>query len=705
MLLGGALLFWGWQTGFLFLALPLAVLVEAARALTWRLELSATDFHRLTDLCTLLIVVSGIYLFSTTGTSRAAADGPRAMTLLFQWMPLLLFPLIASQLYSTAAKVPLTAFFWALRRQAARSPETRPGVVDLGYLYFAICILAASAANRRTLEFYAGLCVLAGWALWPWRSRRFSPLWWVPMLGIAAVAGYGGHVALHRFQQAVEQTVFDYIFSMVRGDADPFRVTTAIGHLGRLKLSDRTILRVEPRDGLHLPFLLREVSYDVYNSPAWLASSAGFSAVQPEADGETWKFSTGHSAAERVTVSAYLNRGRGVLSLPGGAFEIDRLAVVGVNRNRLGAVKVEEGLGLVTYTALFAPDGPLDGPPTDADLHVPPREAEIVSRVAADLHLAGSPATEKIETIAAYFRRSFRYSTWKGERPRKESALEEFLLNSRAGHCEYFATATTLLLRAAGVPARYAVGFSVQEWSRLEQRYIVRARHAHSWTLAYVNGAWRDVDTTPPVWADADQSESSILEPVHDLWSFAGFLFSRWRWSEEDNGIGRYAAWLLIPLVLLLVWRLYSRRRVGRGATAPPPAPTFVRPGQDSEFYLIEQRLQVAGLGRHGTEPASQWIERIHATDLTPILALHHRYRFDPTGLDPQNVPRYARAEAWLRDHEATEASGPAAEGRVSGRGRRDPFPPRDSGRRAPGWSPAAAGQRTGAAWSRDPAR
>src|SRR4030095_10123865 len=48
-------------------------------------------------------------------------------------------------------------------------------------------------------------------------------------------------------------------------------------------------------------------------------------------------------------------------------------------------------------------------PPTDAELHVPQREAEIVSGVAADLQLAGSPATEKIETIAAYFRRNFRY--------------------------------------------------------------------------------------------------------------------------------------------------------------------------------------------------------------------------------------------------------------------------------------------------------
>ena len=48
MLMGAALLFWGWQTGFLLLALPLAILIEASRALTWRLELSATDFHRLT---------------------------------------------------------------------------------------------------------------------------------------------------------------------------------------------------------------------------------------------------------------------------------------------------------------------------------------------------------------------------------------------------------------------------------------------------------------------------------------------------------------------------------------------------------------------------------------------------------------------------------------------------------------------------------
>jgi transglutaminase-like putative cysteine protease len=349
-----------------------------------------------------------------------------------------------------------------------------------------------------------------------------------------------------------------------------------------------------------------------------------------------------------------------VLALPGGAFEIDRLTVVGVQKNRLGAVKVEEGLGLVTYTTLFTQAGPLDAPPGDADLSVPSQEAVVVRRVVADLGLADQSPLEKVATIAAYFRRHFRYSTWKGERARKESALEEFLLSSRAGHCEYFATATTLLLRMAGVPARYTVGYSVQEWSRLEQRYIVRARHAHAWALAYVNGAWRDVDTTPAVWAETEQSETSFLEPVYDLWSFAVFQFSKWRWSEDDGGVGRHAAWLLIPLVLLLVWRLYSRRRVGREPAPSGPTDAVARPGQDSEFYRIAERLDAAGLGRRPTESQSEWIERIHASELAPILSLHYRYRFDPTGLDATDrATLRARAEAWLRDHDPTGVTGP----------------------------------------------
>src|SRR5438093_13659966 len=573
-------------------------------------------------------------------------------------MPLLLFPLIASQRYSAAGRAPLTAFFWALRRQAARDPQARPATADLGYVYFALCILSASAANRRTIDFYVGLCALAAWALWPWRSRRYSPLWWAPLLVLAAGVGYVGHIALHNLQRAVEQTVFDFVFNTGTGDTDPFRSTTSLGHLGNLKLSERTLLRVEPGADVRVPFLLREASYDVYNAPAWLASGAAFTAVQPEADGETWRFGTGRSPVERVTVSAYLNRGRGVLALPPGAFEIERLAVVGVHRNRLGAVKVEEGLGLVTYTALFGARGPLDGPPGDTDLGVPAREAPIVHRIAQELAFEGKSPAERLASIEAYFQRGFRYSTWKGRRESAETAIEEFLVRSRAGHCEYFATATVLLLRAAGVPARYAVGYSVQEWSPLERRYIVRARHAHSWALAWVEGAWRDLDTTPPEWVDAEAAGvASAFEPVSDFLSWVVFLFSRWRYGEGWDGVGRYLVWLLVPLVLVLAWRLYGRRRIGRARTeAARGEPAALHPGADSEFYLIADRLAVAGLGRRSTEPVSTWISRLEeghapvATDtLRQIARLHYRYRFDPDGIgaDERQALR-ARVEAWL---------------------------------------------------------
>ena len=72
--------------------------------------------------------------------------------------------------------------------------------------------------------------------------------------------------------------------------------------------------------------------------------------------------------------------------------------------------------------------------------------------------------------------------------------------NARAGHCEYFAASTTLLLRAAGIPARYATGFAVMEYSPLEAAFVVRARHAHAWSRAWNGERWVDLDTTPPSW-------------------------------------------------------------------------------------------------------------------------------------------------------------------------------------------------------------
>jgi hypothetical protein len=659
LLLAAALVFWGWQTGLWPAACLMAALLEGARLVPWRWDLARADFNRVSDLCTLIFVSLVVYLGATT-------DAPRVLTLVFQWFPLVVLPLIAAQVYSTAPGVDVRIFLWSQRKKADADGTPATQTLDLRYPYFVICLLAASAANTRGAGFYLGATALTAVALWGARARGTRPAVWLGLLVAVAAIGWVGHVGLHRAQRAVEAVALEWLAEWMRRDTDPFRSSTAIGSIGRLKLSDRIVLRVEPGPGARMPLLLREATYNVFAMPSWLAVDAGWSPVLPEADGTTWRLGPGGPERSRVTVSAPLRRGRGVLPLPGDAFAVDRLTVVRMERNRLGAVKVDEGLGLVTYTALAGGASVLDDGPGESDLGLPIPDGAVATRVVRDLELRGRSTPEVVAALHTYFRANFRYSLYRPASEGDVSALEDFLRRSRAGHCEYFATATVLLLRAAGVPARYATGYSVQEWSPLERTWVVRARHAHSWALAWVDGAWRDVDTTPPGWGEMEGQQALLWQPLSDLWALGGHLFDRWRYGDRRGGVAGWLGWLLIPLTLTLIWRLFFRRRQRRAGAAPAQA-VAARPraGHDSEFYAVEERLALLGLGRRPAEPPTVWLDRVgeqrpvsaSRADLDRLVALHYRYRFDPPGLSPAERELLRRAAAeWLeasRDREA----------------------------------------------------
>jgi transglutaminase-like putative cysteine protease len=77
--------------------------------------------------------------------------------------------------------------------------------------------------------------------------------------------------------------------------------------------------------------------------------------------------------------------------------------------------------------------------------------------------------------------------------------LVHFLFGTRAGHCEYFASAMTIMLRSLGIPSRYVTGFLGGEYNDVGGDFIIRARHAHSWVEAYFPGyGWVTFDPTPP---------------------------------------------------------------------------------------------------------------------------------------------------------------------------------------------------------------
>jgi hypothetical protein len=201
----------------------------------------------------------------------------------------------------------------------------------------------------------------------------------------------------------------------------------------------------------------------------------------------------------------------------------------------------------------------------------------------------------------------------------------------------------------------------VQEYSALEQAWLVRRRHAHAWASAWIGGRWVDLDTTPVQWIDQDAAGAAVWQPLYDLVSWALHRMSRWRLerigSEDDN---RALAWLLLPLSLVLAWRVRRSQRVARAGeprAERSAAPVHSSPGEDSEFYRIEAMLAQRGMARPGDRTPRAWLAQLAREARLPggaerwheIVALHYRLRFDPDGLDAGQRARLAAAvQHWL---------------------------------------------------------
>jgi hypothetical protein len=106
----------------------------------------------------------------------------------------------------------------------------------------------------------------------------------------------------------------------------------------------------------------------------------------------------------------------------------------------------------------------------------------------------------------------------------------DFLVNRRAGHCEYFASALAVMLRGVGIPARLVSGFKGGVWNPTTGQLEVRQLHAHAWVEAGVESGWISLDPTPEA---REASVDQIEARTQGLWS-------SWREAWErtwNNGI------------------------------------------------------------------------------------------------------------------------------------------------------------------------
>src|SRR6476646_10611946 len=133
LLLGAALLFWGWQTDLLWLGATAGIVIEAAAFLKTRFTFSQADLDRVWNLCVALFLAATIYAFLSSDNVDAVSNllkehspssrlatlnqSKRSLFQLLQWLPLMFLPMLLAQVYGAQERLDWSTFSWWLRRQ------------------------------------------------------------------------------------------------------------------------------------------------------------------------------------------------------------------------------------------------------------------------------------------------------------------------------------------------------------------------------------------------------------------------------------------------------------------------------------------------------------------------------------------------------------------------------------------------------------
>lgn len=128
-----------------------------------------------------------------------------------------------------------------------------------------------------------------------------------------------------------------------------------------------------------------------------------------------------------------------------------------------------------------------------------------------------------------------------------------FLERSDRGYCIHFASAATVLLRAAGIPARYVTGY--RQEVKANEPEVVTSREAHAWAEYYdgETGCWRILDATPAQNTQALEETTQTQPDVtrQTLPSAAAPTVPQEATPKQENRGGLPLGWLVIPALIL----------------------------------------------------------------------------------------------------------------------------------------------------------
>ena len=702
-LLGAAFLFWGVMLDQGALALGGALFLEGRWFFSTRWKVGEGGFVKAWQLVMLLLLVTAIVRLMGDEDRIASSIG------VLSFLPVVFLPLLLVAQYAEDDGVPLTTFSFVARRKITRDRRAGRAVrlvpAKIGYPYLGL-ILATAGLGLQDLKWYfIGILFLTGWMLASFRREKARPWAW----GLA----YLGAVASAVMIAASVLGLYQKYARFVQGEANDIsrQIQTSLGQVVDLKLSPDIQWRYQPLEGAR-PARLRTAVYNTFALDRWKArvkTAFRTKISQERSVGGDFEmlFSDGvgmhqnHVYEEgdflKEAVGSGILRGRlgesDLLPVPTKALRFEAVPVESLEVNSLGTTQVTgplfDSIAVRIANGRERMAGEQD--PSIRDLEIPEGELEGIDQFWFE-QAEPMPLWDEEEMIARMeslemdedrelrlwaklqqvFYQDFRY-TLNLKPKRGEPAISFFLNEMKAGHCEYFASASALLLRRAGIATRYCVGFAMAEKSEDGGEWIIRGKHAHAWAQAYLGGTWRleqpetpsknlvwrcrggrwvDIDLTPPDWLNQMSQSDRWKQRLSDWWQMlrqdALILLGKPLAGKAFKVILWVLGFVFMAWLLRQIWRS-RRRKTGEGEE------WLERCGTQDYFGNLERWLAK----RIGPRPPGMtfgdYLEEYEAAEL---IAVYHQARYGGQQTHPRRLHHLAeKLKGEVREASSNEAA------------------------------------------------
>ena len=310
-----------------------------------------------------------------------------------------------------------------------------------------------------------------------------------------------------------------------------FSEKVKMGSFGELKLDPTVVMRTELNPMIPGPYYWRGMTLDYFDGTSWNSTLIDTRRSVSRTDDEfiVQPFS-GSLVIQKIMLEPIdsdvifgLDR---VISIKGDFIRLEKNPAASLFVHRRGARRLQ----YVVRTDIVTTTQSTDFGLWKKYLNIPDFLRDKIKAFTGNVLISEGtkPVSDhqKASMIERYLKKNYRYSLNIKPPDDNINPVLYFLFESKAGYCEHYATAMTMMLRSAGIPSRVVTGFFGGELNEYGDYIIVRQSDAHSWVEAVIDGRWKRFDPTPSVLIERPSALLLYIDMLRMKWERYVVAFS-----------------------------------------------------------------------------------------------------------------------------------------------------------------------------------